>query len=470
MKKLFNQRIFLVCLIVILCCALSGCFHMSMNITVKEDGSMHNEMIAVGAEIMKDDIEELKKDIIKNNKDVKVEPYKDGEMSGYKFVGDVSSIEEYAKNNSGEDKTTTQEYRAVKGWFYDAYSFNILNKGNKEMNNSEDREMAKAMLSDIKFDYTLNLPYAADMHNADSATNGNKTLYWNLAETVTSSSDKSIRAEFKIWHKGHVFMTVAVIIVLLLIAFTYLNKSKNANDMNVAKKYKNWSSIALLLAVILGGMSGYMMFSTPKFSDNTIIGKAPVTQAATDNNTTTATAQPAQPAPSNSAAAKAEQELHQKGVQGTVLASSVGHNGSGYLSLVKTNNGQYQIVTYDTKNGRVGITPYDRNILYFTDKKPQGTGNETVIFNITIQNDIHDNDKNAGAWEGNNHNIPIFANYKFDGSGNVVPGMLTTGKGAKPSHYQEYFYEPRNVDTINLFLTEIIALQKNIADNKVTLP
>ena len=90
---------------------------MSMNITVKEDGSMHNEMIAVGAEIMKDDIEELKQDIIKNNKDVKVEPYKDGEMSGYKFVGDVSSIEEYAKNNSGEDKTTTQEYRAVKPVF-----------------------------------------------------------------------------------------------------------------------------------------------------------------------------------------------------------------------------------------------------------------------------------------------------------------------------------------------------------------
>ena len=223
------------------------------------------------------------------------------------------------------------------------------------------------------------------------------------------------------------------------------------------------------LGVILGGMSGYMMFSTPKFTDNTIIGKAAVMQTATDNNTTSATAQPAQQTPSNPAAVKAEQELRQKGVQGTVVASSVGHSGSGYLSLVN-NNGQYQIVTYDTKNGRVGITPYDRKILYFTDKKSHGAGSETVIFNITIQNDIHDNDNNAGAWEGNNHNIPIFANYKFDGSGNVVPGMLTTGKGAKPSHYQEYFYEPRNVDTINLFLTEIIALQKNIADNKVTLP
>lgn len=173
---------------------------------------------------------------------------------------------------------------------------------------------------------------------------------------------------------------------------------------------------------------------------------------------------------SNPAAAKAEQELHQKGVQGTVLASSVGHNGSGYLSLVKTNNGQYQIVTYDTKNGRVGITPYDRKLLYFTDRKPQGAGSETVIFNITIQNDIHDNDKNAGAWEGSNHNLPVYAAYKFDGGGNLVPGMLTTGKGVKPSHYQEYLYETRNVDTINLFLTEMMALQKNIADNKVTLP
>ncbi|MCR5175761.1 MAG: zinc ribbon domain-containing protein [Anaerovibrio sp.] len=180
-------------------------------------------------------------------------------------------------------------------------------------------------------------------------------------------------------------------------------------------------------------------------------------------------AQPAQPTPSNPAISRAEQELRQKGVQGTVLASSVGHSGNGYLSLVN-NNGQYHIVTYDTKNGRVGVTPYDRKTLYFTDNKPSGGSNAIVIFNINVLNDVSDKDNGAGVWESGNHNIPVYAFYKFDGSGNVVPGMLNTGKGVNPSHYHGYFYEPRNVDTINLFLTEMQALQKNIADNNVRLP
>ena len=178
----------------------------------------------------------------------------------------------------------------------------------------------------------------------------------------------------------------------------------------------------------------------------------------------------AQPAQTNSTNAKAEQELWQKGVQGTVLASSIGHNSSGYLSLVKNNNNQYQIVTFDTKNDRIGITPYEKNLLYFTNRKPKGDSNETVIFNITILNDSSDRDGGAGAWENGNHTLPIFASYKFDSAGNLIPGMLTTGKGVKPSHYQGYFYEARNVDIINLFLTEMMALQKNIADNSVVLP
>ncbi len=167
--------------------------------------------------------------------------------------------------------------------------------------------------------------------------------------------------------------------------------------------------------------------------------------------------------------AKAEQELKQKGIQGAVLASTIGHSRDGYLSLVK-NGAQYQIVTNDTKNGRIGITPYDKKTLYFTDNKPRGEISATLIFSITILHDTTDKDKDAGIWESGNHLIPVYALYKFDENGNVVPGMLTTGVGRKPSHYQGYFYETHNVDTINLFLTEMLTLQKNITENNVTLP
>ena len=48
--------------------------------------------------------------------------------------------------------------------------------------------------------------------------------------------------------------------------------------------------------------------------------------------------------------------------------------------------------------------------------------------------------------------------------------MLNTGNGAKPSHFHSYFNEQRNVDTINLFLTDIKNLQENVNENQIALP
>ena len=245
------------------------------------------------------------------------------------------------------------------------------------------------------------------------------------------------------------------------------NDSIKTNNTNKIKIY-----IGVLVLIVIFLAKGYAAFHAGSGLLERVKGALNIGTQVTTENESKAPTNPSTSKESitvNTVANQAESELIQRGIQGTVVASSKGHSNSGYVSLVN-NNGQYQIVTYDIKNGRVGTTPYARNILYFTDKKPTSGGNETIIFNLTVLNDNHDNDNNAGVWEGANHNIPVYAAYKFDGSGNLVPGMLTTGKGAKPSHYQEYFYETRNVDTINLFLTEMMALQKNIADNKVALP
>lgn len=244
-----------------------------------------------------------------------------------------------------------------------------------------------------------------------------------------------------------------------------VNNSNDSNKENVVIGVL--AAVAILVGVFFICFHG----SIDEIKESLHIGNVQKTMIQSDSSLSESSNSQSTPiAPANPAVTKAEQELKQKGVQGTVLASSVGHDRNGYLSLVKTNNNQYQIVTYDTKNNRVGITPYDRNILYFTNKKPQGNGKETVIFNITILNDVTDRDSSSGAWESGNHNLPVYADYKFDAAGNLIPGMLTTGAGAKPSHYQAYFNEQRNVDTINLFLTEMMALQKDIADNKITLP
>ena len=143
-----------------------------------------------------------------------------------------------------------------------------------------------------------------------------------------------------------------------------------------------------------------------------------------------------------------QKDLNASGVNGKVLAVAQGDNKAGYLSLVQDGNNS-NIVIRDKKNNRTALVSNIRNM-----------GDDVVIFDMMVLNDVKDNDVKSGVWEGSNHIIPVYASYKIDTTGNVIPGMLTTGRSRKPSHYQEYFYEQRNVDTINLFLTKMNILQK----------
>lgn len=151
-----------------------------------------------------------------------------------------------------------------------------------------------------------------------------------------------------------------------------------------------------------------------------------------------------------------QKELSASGINGKVLAVAPGDNKTGYLALVKdgSNSG---IVIQDKKNNRTALVSNIRNM-----------GDDVVIFDMMVLNDVKDNDVKSGVWEGSNHIIPVYAQYKIDAANNVTPGMLTTGGGRKPSHYHEYFYEQRNVDTINLFLTKMNILNK-IAKEKGAL-
>ena len=43
--------------------------------------------------------------------------------------------------------------------------------------------------------------------------------------------------------------------------------------------------------------------------------------------------------------------------------------------------------------------------------------------------------------------------YSYDKEkGEIIPGMLSSGKGIRPSHYQGFLYESENVDLVNMFL------------------
>ena len=337
-----------------ICFALSGCFSAASNITINDDGSVKYEATMVGKDMVKNYIDEIKNEAKQKDDSVQIEPYQEGNMSGYKKTADYSSIEEFATSFSQDDnfKTTIKEN---KGWFFDAYNFTCIVKGNEEFekefgSDQESLMMAKAMMSDCKLGYTINLPYAADKTNADKITNENKTLYWDLASTATSANDKTLEAQFKLWHLEKVVATIVVIVVLVILAGIIYREARVSTNANEVKNKKMLAGGLLLTSLILIGASIYMINKTPTFTDNDIIGKKSVETSKDSGISKDMNKKIPEERSTNAEAVKAGQELKQKGINGEVVASSIGHNSNGYLSLIKDNN-QYQIVTNDVKNG-----------------------------------------------------------------------------------------------------------------------
>lgn len=155
----------------------------------------------------------------------------------------------------------------------------------------------------------------------------------------------------------------------------------------------------------------------------------------------------------NSMLDKAKTEMAEYGIKGEFTATSYGHSSDGFIAL--DSSGQFVVI--DRKNHRAGIVKPHMSLAEFKRQR-----NEKIplpmLMDCTFTGDAPDGDVNAGYWKGTTHYMTIYALYKFDGNGNLVPGMLTTARGEHPSHYQDVLYEVRNVDFANLFLTEAFFL------------
>ncbi len=153
---------------------------------------------------------------------------------------------------------------------------------------------------------------------------------------------------------------------------------------------------------------------------------------------------------------------------GTVIASTLGHSGNGFLAIIN-NNGEYGFVINDEKNHQIAEVPFSFKTYNFYLNK-DGKYLPPVIFNMDVLTDNTDDDMKLGQWSGPNHIIPIYAVFKLDQYNNILPGMLTSAQGLTPSHYQAHLKEQKNVDTANLFLTEMKTLHQYVEDNKVSVP
>lgn len=148
----------------------------------------------------------------------------------------------------------------------------------------------------------------------------------------------------------------------------------------------------------------------------------------------------------------AKKQLEYRGIMGNVTATSYGHSSKGFLAQFDDGN----VVLLDKMTNRViRISPLDA-IKRIADYK--GNGNASVRLELLIMNDTRDSDEASGVWKGNNHLLPVTVEYKYE-NGAHIPGMIKSGAGASPAAYDNYLYETKNVDMVNMIIEEAAALK-----------
>ena len=285
-----KQRILFLFLLGVFCVFLTGCFKGESNVSIAEDGSVTVENTFTGVPLLKNEIDKAKKEMVDKDSNAKVKEINDGNMTGYEIDEQYQDIAGFAQNGGKMVSTVQGKCKGIqqhKGWFFDAYSFDFCLEGNGKPTGKNSKDdamtdsMAKAMLAQIKFDFVLNLPYAAENTNADKLTNGNKTLSWNLASTFTDGNDKSMQATFKIWHKDRIAATVALaVIVFVLFMVLVWRVVNNKGDAEQKKTNSVLAVISACLLLILAVASAYFLYAPVNFIDGDIIS-ATVEKSAT---------------------------------------------------------------------------------------------------------------------------------------------------------------------------------------------
>lgn len=268
-----SRRLFLA-LLAIITFACTGCFGGHIGLSIDESGAVHSKVTMVGVEFMREELEKQKQDLIKGHPNAVVTPAQDGNMSGFSIQMDYEDMDSFAADNVKFYATRPGLCKGIQKksrWFFDAYALDLFLEGNGDL--SQDQEavaMAQAFLSQVRFDFTLNLPYEADSHNAENITNSSKTLSWNLAPTLTKGESKKVQATFKLWDKMHIGLTVGIAVLLLVVAIIFAVQATAAEGEEKRTKM-GFAAGAGGLLLVLGLISAYLLLAPVKFTDGDII-------------------------------------------------------------------------------------------------------------------------------------------------------------------------------------------------------
>ena len=253
----------------------AGCFQVESDLKIDSDGKVTFKNEVMGVAVMREPIETFKNELERGHYATEITPIAEGNMSGYRIVTQYNSIEQLAAQDIGFFKRTSKNkgIQQHKGWFFDAYNFDLLSEAPE---NAEyvDNPIAQSMMSQIKFNFVMNLPYAVETTNAQNVFNENKTLAWNLTSSLIGNKNISMQAQFKIWHKDKIILTVAAILILLGGTIYFFQKAKNySKDGADAAKNIRYMQICAGLAAAIISASTYTLIAPVNFTDADIISK-----------------------------------------------------------------------------------------------------------------------------------------------------------------------------------------------------
>ena len=200
----------------------SGCFHGDIGITINEDGSVHNKYRFTGNGFMQREINGLRKQFVSKGE---IKEIAQGDTRGFEVEYDYPDIESMAKDKdslANAHKGKNLGVAKKSGWFFDDYRFDFLMEG--------DGRDTGGMDADISLLLTMTFPEAAKNHNADMVTPDGKILTWNLLTSIITGQDKSMKADFRIYHKDHIILTGCIAFILILLAILLFVKARSASQ------------------------------------------------------------------------------------------------------------------------------------------------------------------------------------------------------------------------------------------------
>ena len=267
------QKIFIVVLSLV-CLTCGGCFQAECDLIITKEGAVVQHSKFIGNPLVIRQIEDWKTNNEKLNPDVKANALVEGNLRGYEFTNNYPDIESFAKSAGDLHKANPGKNKGVslrKGWFFDTYDFDFY-WTNPPLNIPPEAEfMTQTAFNAVEFNLSIQLPYAAENHNADTFDGNGRFLKWNLAPVLLHGGEKFMNARFKIWHWDKVVLTAAVELLLLAATIFFFIKAYIADLETVSKDLRFKRNVFAGLFIALAIISAYLLLMPVTFTDADII-------------------------------------------------------------------------------------------------------------------------------------------------------------------------------------------------------